>query len=1821
MVYWLRARLYLLVCLVAVMASNPKVTITSITPNKGPASGGTKVLVRGIGLETNEKYPTPVCKFGSSENLIEGTYVTCTPQPRQVGAPEPTTPQKTAHCIQCEPGPAAESVGTVPFSVSLIGDFSDAQNSMEFRYYAPPVVEKIVPIYGPKNGGTVVTVYGKDFIDFDQYTRCSFGIKQVPATFISDSLLYCVAPPSDVTTEAMPFRVTLNDQQNTQQDIVYWYYPNPAIMRLIPDRGPTNDKTLVRIEGQDMDAFNNINWDVDNRNDTYCRFGMDYVTKADVKSDTLVFCEAPPSPIVRTVLVDLTLNDADMVLNPQDWTDNHLPFTYYAPPYLFGAVPDVGPTSGNTTVIVYGSNFNNTGQIKCKFGSKVVVGEFLSLNEIKCVSPPVDNPGLVDLSLAISEDSFSKAIKYLYYATPEVFSISPICGPYTGYTQIEVTGKNFVNTGPELVYCLFGDIKTPATVISTTTIACDSPDIHDNSSLNTRVSFPVYITLNDKDLSKSAGPITFSYYNFHRLSHLTPLSGPVSGNSTVTLFGEHFAQPGVCNVTVRFGTTEVIAASHNDTMIVAGSPKVALPGSAIVQASLNGQQFTDYEGNKNMGGTNYADDSLNFEYYSNFEVAKFRPKSGLSTGNGTVIIYGAGFTSMHESEDKLQKFNFTAKFVDKDNGKVLGVTHCYDVQVTQMKCLTPPAKPDTKALIDVSKNGVDYYQIRDVGVSEADDYYLYYDAPRITDLNPKYGPVKVETEQNITLTGSNFRCFDNNCATLACQFGTHPYPLFTQAWLVSSTEVICRLPQLSRPETVTVEVSLNGVDFTQDHRTYSYFDAFVLDIAPHYGRNEGGTSISVKGFGFADTGDELLCRFGSKDQPLFCNGHKCEVKATYVSDTEVVCPSYPQAQVVYQSTGSNIQDDAFDVEVSVHGSKFTSSHVKFRYIEQPDFHSIVPRNGTANGGTFTIINTDFHWDTNSEDLIERYANVQCKYVGKDHVEVVSGTILTYPFHAKTTPNAISCVSPAWSTSEHATVLISINGADWAGNFPFEYKEAISARRITPQCGPNKGGTRVTIAGTGFNDVVNLHLKWGTEIAPAELQTLFAKSSSIITGFSAQTPTENTHGGFVRVSLGALETLQETAETSVRYFSDYTEGNLLYLYYKEPHIEYIYPHSGPTSGGTEVTLAGIWFLNYPSLYCTPKCRFGSKVIDGEFVDTVRVKCRSPSNPGHSSEVPIEVSFNGLDWTSDGASFVYYNEPAIDFIYPISGPSSGGTVIEVHGRNFTGLAYTDEFKCRFRSLNLGVPDKFIPATFKSETVVYCTTPGGWGSGNEAVVDVTFNGIDFTNSNSKFYFFQIDGVFPQSGPAEGSPLGVTVYGSGFLRNDNASCSFDAVDYKPLYMDSSKLVCPMPPAKSPDFYGRVNFEVTINGADYKKFGKGFVYYKQPSVQDVEPLLGPATGGSLVTIYGTDFRNDFDVANLTCAVGHSRGEALLIDSTRINCLTPNLVHRPANDSELFVRVALNGQDLTNNTHLYGIYMLIDSAPKGGPIEGGTEVMLRGEGFIDEKPKCKFGIESNHLIVTGIVVDAKHMLCVAPSSFNVPEGTSLPLDVPLEIGFGEIKYSPWTRTDNKFRFYQQPIITSVFPTYGYIDERTEVTITADALHSFFPAITGWKSTGELDMMHAIVCKFGEYGTVPAVFDSKTQIRCITPDVHIERNQLHENTVDLQIALNGQDFESAGPFSFKGSATGLWLVLMWLAMVVMAALIIVLLGVCCYVVWQKISIERPAVQVAVNLPAREALSPYGRQHVFRGVRGTFEPEVSPQRKSYNPLDEELSRFNP
>ena len=56
-------------------------------------------------------------------------------------------------------------------------------------------------------------------------------------------------------------------------------------------------------------------------------------------------------------------------------------------------------------------------------------------NRIKCISPPRDMPGYVSLTISYEGERYSsESVKYLYYETPELFNITPTCGPVTGYT-------------------------------------------------------------------------------------------------------------------------------------------------------------------------------------------------------------------------------------------------------------------------------------------------------------------------------------------------------------------------------------------------------------------------------------------------------------------------------------------------------------------------------------------------------------------------------------------------------------------------------------------------------------------------------------------------------------------------------------------------------------------------------------------------------------------------------------------------------------------------------------------------------------------------------------------------------------------------------------------------------------------------------------------------------------------------------------------------------------------------------------------------------------------------------------------------------------------------------------------------------------------------------------------------------------------------------------------------------------------------------------------------------------------------------------------
>lgn len=100
--------------------------------------------------------------------------------------------------------------GVIAFTVSLTGDFSDVTSSLSYRYYKRTEHFSIYPRYGPKDGDTVVQVWGANFLDLGDDFRCNFGTRSTKAYLINDKYLWCRAARSEVVGRPMPFSVSLN---------------------------------------------------------------------------------------------------------------------------------------------------------------------------------------------------------------------------------------------------------------------------------------------------------------------------------------------------------------------------------------------------------------------------------------------------------------------------------------------------------------------------------------------------------------------------------------------------------------------------------------------------------------------------------------------------------------------------------------------------------------------------------------------------------------------------------------------------------------------------------------------------------------------------------------------------------------------------------------------------------------------------------------------------------------------------------------------------------------------------------------------------------------------------------------------------------------------------------------------------------------------------------------------------------------------------------------------------------------------------------------------------------------------------------------------------------------------------------------------------------------------------------------------------------------------------------------------------------------------------------------------------------------------------
>jgi hypothetical protein len=491
-------------------------TIAGFTPDQGPETGGTRVVITG----TN---------FTGADEVLFGT----TPAASYVVNSDT---QITAV------SPAG--IGAVPLTV-VNADGDSIVSEGDFTYIpadtdtpAAPVVSGFTPVQGPEAGGTLVTINGSGFTGADEVL---FGTTPGTSfTVVSDNVIRVISPAG---LGAVPLTVVGADGGNVITDDDFTYIPTapeepvtaPVVSGFTPVEGPEAGGTVVTVNGSGFTGTDSV------------LFGTTPGTDLVVVSDTVLRVTSPAG--VGAVPVTVVNADGDEGTSEGDFTYVPVDVEEPAVPAVTGFTPVEGPEAGGTVVTINGSGF--TGADEVLFGTTPGTDLVVVSDSVIRVTSPAGE-GEVPLTVVngneegVSENDFTYVpVDVEEPVTPAVISVSPSSGPETGGTVVTIIGSGF--TGADEV--LFGTTPgTGFTVISDTVIRVTSPAGEGVAGVSI-----IGATADD---NIPGGNFTYVPADVDpviipTVDAFTPTQGPEAGGTVVTITGSNFS--GIDSV--LFGST------------------------------------------------------------------------------------------------------------------------------------------------------------------------------------------------------------------------------------------------------------------------------------------------------------------------------------------------------------------------------------------------------------------------------------------------------------------------------------------------------------------------------------------------------------------------------------------------------------------------------------------------------------------------------------------------------------------------------------------------------------------------------------------------------------------------------------------------------------------------------------------------------------------------------------------------------------------------------------------------------------------------------------------------------------------------------------------------------------------------------------------------------------------------------------------------------------------------------------------------------------------------------------------------------------------
>ena len=1302
--------------------------------------------------------------------------------------------------------------------------------------------------------------------------------------------------------------------------------------------------------------------------------------------------------------------------------------------YIFEGVPTVtavnpgaGTTAAGTTVVITGTNFTATSQVS--FGGANATGVVVNSPTQLTVTAPAHVAGQVDVQVTTPVATSAVAIGdgYIYDGVPTVTALTPAAGGIAGGNTVTITGTGFLTaTG----------VSFGATVVSPFTI---------NSDATITVAAPAGAGTVDVTVTNPTGTSTvgvadkYAYQGVPTVTSVSPAGGRLAGGATVVVTGTSFNGASQ----VMFGTSAALAFTVNSsTQITVTTPPEAAGTVDVTVTTPIG-----------ISALNPPSDQYSFDGAPT--VTGVSPGFGTATGGTAVVVTGTGFRSETavtfgltiagtvtvNSDTQLTvttpahaagQVDVTVTNTTGTSPVAIGDGYIYDATPT-VTAVTPPAgtvgggasvtitgtgflsatavnfgataavpftiNSDATITVNAPAHVAGLVDVRvtnpggtsPTGVS---DNYTYEGAPTVTAVSPAGGPLGGGATVVVTgtnLSGASQVMFGATTAVITANTATQ-ITVTTPPGAAGSVDV-----------TVTTPVGISALNAPADQYTFEGAPT-VTSVTPNAGRIAGGTTVVIAGTNFTGATQVTL------------GGTPATITANTATSITVTTPVHVAGQV--------------DVTVTTPaGTSVTGAADKFTYDGTPTVTAVAPIVGLPAGGTaVTVTGSGFLTAT----------GVKFGAVAAAAFTINSDTSITATTAAGTGTVDVTVVNPTGTSA--------VNGAD---HYTFEGVPTVTG--VTPAFGPAVGGASVTVAGTNFTAASQVSFggtnatitsNTGTSItvttpvhgAGQVDVTVTTPIGTSVTGaadkytydttptVTAVAPLAGTTAGGTTVTVTGTGFLSATAvrfaatagtivtinsDTSITVTApargagqvDVTVINPTgtsatgaadkYTYDAMPTVTAVTPIAGTTVGGATVTITGTGFLSATAV------KFGANAATiVSITSDTQLSVTTPAGGAGAVDVQVTNVLATSALNPPGDRYTYEGNPTVTGVNPIAGSTAGSTTVVIAGTNFTGAS-----QVRFGTTAA------TGFTVNSATQITATTP----LEAAATVDVTVTtpvGISSTSAADNFTFEgapTVTTVAPATGALAGGNT-VTITGTNFT--GASGVTFGGTAATAVTFISATQITVTAPARAA---GQVDVVVTTPAGTSAVVAADHYTYAVTTVTGINPAFGPAAGGTVVTLTGTNF-----TAATQVSFGATPATAYTVNSA--TSITATAPAHAAGQVDITVTTGL-GTSATSAADQFtfdATPTVTAVLPASGRATGGTTITITGTGFLSAT-----GVKVNGVSATGVTIGSDTSITAV-----TPAGAPSIVDVQVTNPTGTSAVA----AGDKFTYNAPPTATITFPS-------------------------------------------------------------------------------------------------------------------------------------------------------------------------------------------------